>query len=92
MLLDIDTIEDYGRLIEYYNRRNIPTYAECLAMLNKHQIDGGVSRHGQAVAAVGRRLAALLNQVGLNLDLDLVVAGGLVHDLAKGKPQPPKTG
>lgn len=92
VLLDIDTIEDYERLIEYHARRKIPTYAECLAILNKHQVDSRVSRHGQAVAAVGSSLATLLNRVGLNLDLDLVVAGGLVHDLAKGKPNHPKRG
>ncbi|HWR41707.1 DVU_1551 family NTP transferase [Sporomusa sp.] len=92
VLLDIDSIEDYEKLIEFHARREIPTYAECLAMLSQHQVDGKVMRHGQAVAAVGRSMAGLLNRGGLNLDVDLVVAGGLVHDLAKGKPNHPKRG
>lgn len=93
VLLDMDTIEDYEKLTEYYARRKIPTYAECLAMLNQHQADGRVLQHGQTVAAVGCSLAALLNRAGVvKLDLALVAAGGLVHDLAKGKPDHPKRG
>jgi CTP:molybdopterin cytidylyltransferase MocA len=92
VLLTIDTMADYEKVTDYHARRQIPTYAECLAIVNKHQPDGRVARHGQAVAAVGRSLATLLNQAGLQLDLDLVVAGGLVHDLAKGKPNHPKRG
>jgi hypothetical protein len=35
----------------------------------------------------------LLNKAGLQLDVDLITAGGLVHDLAKGKPHhAPKAG
>ncbi len=86
ILIDIDTIDDYRNLINYYLRRNIPTHAECQAMLDKYQADGRVLRHGQAVASIACALAASLNQAGCRLDLDLVAAGGLIHDLAKGKP------
>lgn len=92
VLLDIDTMDDYEQLTKFYMQRNIPTYDECLALLHKYQVGNKVARHGQAVAAVGRHMADLLNGVGLNLNIELVVAGGLLHDLAKGKPNHPKRG
>jgi molybdenum cofactor cytidylyltransferase len=92
VLLDIDTQEDYQQLVRFYERRKVPTYAECLGILHKFQTAEKVRRHGLAVANVGRRLADLLTGAGLNLSTELVVAGGLVHDLAKGKPNHPKRG
>ncbi len=92
ILLDMDTLEDYQKLVEYHRRRQIPTPAECEAMLKKYQTDGGVARHGRAVAAVGCSLAESLNQTGLQLDLELVAAGALVHDVAKGKRNHSKRG
>jgi CTP:molybdopterin cytidylyltransferase MocA len=92
VVLDIDLPEDYSLLLDFYARREIPTYSECIAMLHQYQADGRVMRHGQAVADVARHIAGLLNKAGLNLNLDLVVAGGLVHDLAKGKPNHSRRG
>lgn len=89
---DIDTAEDYKKLLEYHARREIPTYRECLALINKYHSDGLVLRHGQRVAEVGRRIAMLLNKAGMNLNLDLVIAGSLVHDVAKGKHRHAKQG
>ena len=92
VVVDIDTRDDYERLTKFYAQRHIPTYDECLALLHKQQVGDKVARHGQAVAKVGHRLADLLNCAGLNLSIELVVAGGLLHDIAKGKPNHPKRG
>lgn len=92
VLLDIDTLEDYKELTQFYVRRHIPTYSECLSILYKYQVSDKVACHGRAVAAVARRLAELLNGAGLNLNIELVVAGGLLHDLAKSKPNHSKRG
>lgn len=92
ILLDIDTLEDYERLKQFQLRRHIPTYNECLSILFKYKVSDKVLSHGRAVAAVGRRLAELLNDTGLNLNIEMVVAGGLLHDLAKSKPNHSKRG
>ena len=92
VLLDMDTMADFEQLTKFYTYRHIPTYDECLAILHKHQVGDKVLRHGQAVAEVGRRLATLLNRAGLSLSIELVYAGGLLHDLAKGKPNHSKRG
>ena len=90
--LDIDTPDDYEQLQAFYARQEIPTTDECLAMLHRYQADDRVMRHGQAVAEVGLRITGLLKQAGLTLNEDLVAAGGLVHDLAKGKPNHSRRG
>ncbi|MBP2663305.1 MAG: mobA 1 [Firmicutes bacterium] len=92
VIMDIDIREDYERLTKFYAQRQIPTYDECLALLRKHQVGDKVARHGQTVAKVGRQLAELLNGSGLQLNIELVVAGGMLHDIAKGKPNHPKRG
>ncbi|MBP2637629.1 MAG: mobA 1 [Firmicutes bacterium] len=91
-LLDMDTQEDYTRLTAFYANHHIPTYEECLALLYKHQVSENILRHGQAVARIGRRLAEQLNSVGLHINVEQVIAGCLLHDLAKGKSNHPKRG
>jgi hypothetical protein len=51
-----------------------------------------VAAHGRAVAALGGRIAGALNEIGFSLNLDLIVSGGLLHDLAKGKPNHARRG
>ncbi len=46
---------------------------------------GSVVRHCQTVAAVAMRLAGEWNETGGSLELPLVQAGALLHDLAKGR-------
>lgn len=92
ILLDMDTMEDFNQLTRFYLRRHIPTYDECLAILNKHQDDNRVLQHGHMVAEIGKSLASHLNCAGLSLSTELVYTGGLLHDLGKGKPNHPKRG
>lgn len=65
--------------------RKIPAYTECLAILRRHQNNERMIAHGKKVAEVGKRLACCLNAAGMKLNIDLVVAGGLLHDIAKGQ-------
>ncbi|MFA6849256.1 MAG: DVU_1551 family NTP transferase [Selenomonadaceae bacterium] len=91
-LIDIDTIDDYNKLIKYYDHYSVPMCDECRAILNKCQAGESVSRHGQAVAAMGYSLAVLLKRAGLKLDPNVVAAAGFLHDVAKGKPHHARRG
>ncbi len=87
MLVDLDTPADYNAALAYVSREDIPTRDECLAILDRHKVPHQpVIAHSQVVTKVARKLVATLNATGLDLNLDLVVAGGLLHDLAKGQP------
>jgi putative nucleotidyltransferase with HDIG domain len=95
ILLDMDTGDDYGLLNRLAAARNAlrqrpgtgeprlsPEDADHL--LSALGTEDRVIRHCRAVAAVGVALAQVLNDSGSTLDIDLVRAGGLLHDMAKG--------
>jgi molybdenum cofactor cytidylyltransferase len=85
VLLDLDTPADYQEACRELADRAVPTAAECEALLAGLGVDPAVVRHCRAVAAVGERLALELAGAGGRLDLPLVRAACLLHDLAKGK-------
>jgi len=43
-------------------------------------------------AAIAKRLAKILNERGYLLDINLITAGGLLQDIAKGKQKHAKEG
>lgn len=84
--LDMDTPADYRSLCVRAEKQGIPTIAECEAILSLRHAPSSLIFHSKAVAATSVCLAMELNQTGLNLDLDVVQTGALLHDLAKGQP------
>ncbi|MCE1237295.1 MAG: NTP transferase domain-containing protein [Hyphomicrobiales bacterium] len=83
-LLDIDHPADYARLAEALPHRGAPEPEECEAILEGHAVADPVRRHCRAVAGLAVDLAERLAAAGVALDLDLVRAGALLHDVAKG--------
>jgi putative nucleotidyltransferase with HDIG domain len=93
ILRDIDTATDYEELVLQYPNYEIPSLAECRVLLKKKfPVAKSVLEHGQKVAQVAMRLAKELNWSGSQLNPDLVAAAGLLHDMAKGKPDHAKSG
>lgn len=86
VLLDMDNPSDYQRILSYPLDRSIPTVEECEALFSVYQPDPQVKKHGETVSKVALKLAASLNRrASCTLDLDLVRAASLLHDLAKGQ-------
>ncbi|MCE5286126.1 MAG: NTP transferase domain-containing protein [Pelosinus sp.] len=86
IILDLDTAEDYHNLFTCFSHKEIPTDKECDAIFAKLGVAERIIRHSQMVSRVASKLAQSLNQAGLKLDVALVTAAGLLHDVAKGKP------
>jgi CTP:molybdopterin cytidylyltransferase MocA len=86
ILADMDTPEDYAVLRALADRRDIPTPAEAEALLAIDQVPPKGLAHGRGVAAVAEALGRALNDAGANLDIALIKAAALVHDVAKGRP------
>ncbi len=86
ILQDADTPEDFAALTERFERLAIGDTAETLALAKAFMPEKGVA-HGQAVARLAIRLGRELNRHGYTLDLELLHNGGLLHDIAKGRPQ-----
>lgn len=92
ILLDLDTREDYQQINTTYHRRDIPSQAECDTILVRMNVPERIVNHGRVVADVARKLALRLNQVGLSIDVNAVIAAGKLHDLAKGEPDHARIG
>lgn len=87
ILEDMDTPEDYRRLLSMWRRGHIPTPRECeMLLLNRFGVKKPLLDHSRGVARLADLLARQLNEAGCRLDLDLITAASLLHDLAKGKP------
>jgi hypothetical protein len=87
ILFDMDTPEDYRRACSRTAKADVPTAAECTALMNLRFGDGApVIEHCRTVARIALRLTAALERTGCPLDADLVQAASLVHDVAKGAP------
>ncbi len=86
ILQDADTPEDFTALARRFDRLTIGDPAEALALATAFMPEKGVA-HGLAVARVAVLLGGELNRHGNSLDLELLHNGGLLHDIAKGRPQ-----
>ena len=82
VLLDMDTPDDYRRLAVRAHRRDVPSAAECEAILELHAVAEPIRRHGRAVAAVAQAIARHLAGV----DARLVTAAALLHDIVREQP------
>lgn len=61
----------------------IPTRDECLKLMGQHGMPENIVNHSLEVAKVGLFLAAELNRRGQQIDLCLVEAASLLHDITK---------
>jgi putative nucleotidyltransferase with HDIG domain len=84
--MDMDTPAEYEELRALADSREIPSRAECEAILAGQSVDPSQVRHSRKVAEVAERIALALARSGFSLNLELARAGALLHDLAKGQP------
>lgn len=90
--LDMDTAADFDRLNALAGRRDIPSAAECAAMLALQGVTEERIRHSRKVADVAGRIGCALNSTGVCVDPELIQAGALLHDIAKGQPKHAEAG
>ncbi|MBW1768419.1 MAG: NTP transferase domain-containing protein [Deltaproteobacteria bacterium] len=84
ILFDLDKPADYQRLLKEYGRYGVPTTRECLALMTENfAVEKPVLDHCKAVSRLALGLGRALNMTGSEMDLDLLVAAGLLHDLAR---------
>jgi len=94
ILMDADTQSDYERLQEKYNKIDIPDRQECQSIINAYlEGEETIKAHLQLVAETSVRLAAAVaanrakhrqpENISIDLDIDLIVAGALLHDIKR---------
>jgi molybdenum cofactor cytidylyltransferase len=82
----METLRSNSFVFIRQNKSNLPSRGEAETILNStHDKHTKVYAHSKAVAKLAILLAEKLSNSGIELNLDLVYASGLLHDLAKGK-------
>jgi CTP:molybdopterin cytidylyltransferase MocA len=83
--LDMDTPEDYERLIAYAKTEFFPDGEECDEILLAEGAPDGAVRHARVVARVADAIAAALISRGVEIDRRRLASASLLHDIAKGR-------
>ncbi len=65
--------------------RRLPTRKEALSYLVKAGCSPGVVRHAKAVAALAVKIAEACQEKGLEVDIQLVEIGALLHDIGRSR-------
>jgi len=63
----------------------LPTRKQALHFLRKSGCKGNVIRHCEAVAQLATEIAEACHENGLDVDLELVQIGALLHDIGRSK-------
>ena len=84
-LLDMDTPEDYAELLEFLGLPAYPSPAQCSELFAKYGTPMGIMEHGKQVAALALNVARQMNAHGEDIDVNLLGAACLLHDICREK-------
>lgn len=86
ILMDADVPEDYQALLDYEAAIHMPSRERCREIMAWRKLPLALEEHCLAVAKKALELAEAYNRAGGDLDLELVEAGALLHDLERMVP------
>lgn len=92
ILFDVDHEAAFAEAEARLPRLAAASPSEALALLEIHKAGARGLAHGRGVAEVALALARALNARGAGLDLELLEAAALAHDIAKGQAQHEQAG
>ncbi len=93
VLFDLDTPADYEELRMRFLRYGIPSPRECRLLLHrKFALEERLLGHVKAVTRAALRLGRALIRGGHPLDVELLLAAGLLHDVARDRPNHAEAG
>jgi hypothetical protein len=90
--LDADTQEELTTLRAAAAGEDLPSEARCLTLLRESGASDDLVAHSNAVASVAAALVTALNERQQYLCVPLVVAGALLHDVARSQPHHAEAG
>jgi molybdenum cofactor cytidylyltransferase len=86
-LLDIDTPADYENVCRESSSFDIPNQEECEVIFDICGVDTSRRLHSLKVAEVAGRIGRELIKSNKQVNLDLIHASAVLHDIAKQQPQ-----
>lgn len=84
LVMDADTPEEYENMCKYAGRLETPSVELCGEIQKWFKMQPHTISHCAKVAEIAREFAVNLVRSGHKLDYELVEAGALLHDIAKG--------
>jgi molybdenum cofactor cytidylyltransferase len=87
VLLDLDEPRDFTTLLERFRNYEVPTPAECDAILDIVGTAPNIRRHCRKVSEIAVVISEALVQTGREIDIGAVRTAALLHDVAREKPR-----
>jgi HD superfamily phosphodiesterase len=84
--LDMDEPPDYGLCCEAARRERLPRPEDRRRLMEQSGLSADAWEHADAVARVAAALGRALQAAGACLDLELLEAAALLHDVARDHP------
>ena len=91
ILMDMDIKEDYKKLLEYFYL-GAPNLEECYCILDLYGVPCNIRRHSDKVSEIALNILNKLNSKEYNFNKDIMLAAGLLHDLARKEKNHAKEG
>ncbi len=93
ILFNMNTPQDYQNVLLQYQNHDIPSVGECeVIMKHLFNLPEDVISHSRKVEKIARRICWNLGKSGTFLNLELIAAAALLHDIAKGRKDHAETG
>jgi len=89
-LYEMDNKEQYRQLLEYYSRSYAPNKGECLQIYKRCGTEEHIIRHMEAVAELACSIGEKLSELGEKIDMDLLRAAALLHDIKRAEEDHPQ--
>ncbi len=84
IIFDMDIPDDYRKANARFVEGIIPDRQECLYILEKLNVPDKIVSHMEVVESIALRITERLTIKGQVLDIDVIRAAALLHDIAKG--------
>jgi molybdenum cofactor cytidylyltransferase len=93
ILLNMNSPQDYEDVLSQYQFHDIPSVDECEVIL-KHlcNLAEDIIWHCRKVEQIARKICQRLRKSETPINLELITAGALLHDIAKGQKDHAKAG
>jgi molybdenum cofactor cytidylyltransferase len=90
IICEMDNMEQYLELLEYYGNSHIPNREECREIWRRCGLDEGIIKHQEAVAAAALKFGRKVAAKGESIDLKMLEAAALLHDIKKTEKNHPQ--
>lgn len=83
ILLDADTPNDYMNLLEFNKYTSCPSTEICVKIQNYFDMPDSLKSHSSKMAEIAVKIYEDLLVKGIKLDINIIVAASLLHDIGK---------